>query len=359
LKALPPEVTRDAHHRERLRREARAAAVLTHPGICTVYALEEIDGQLYIASEYVDGHTLRDEIDNGQRPGPDTLLRTARELAAALASAHRRGIVHRDLKPENIMRTSDGRLKILDFGLAQGLGGGDQQRVTRTGFLVGTPAYMAPEQFHNQVADARTDVFAYGVVMYEYACGTHPVRAKTPLTAPRPAGDVIARCMQESPAERFASAAEILAALDRGGASETPHATWWRIHHFAIAALYVAAGILSWRIKEWVETPITVSLFLALGTAATVGGVLRGHLVFTERMNRSLLAHERRRTARATLMVDLLIGVILFVDGVVIGGVKALPAVIALSLALGIVLAALVLEPATTRAAFGDPNDRD
>src|ERR671932_342134 len=94
--------------------------------------------------------------------------------------------------------------------------------LTRTGFLVGTPAYMAPEQFHNQAADARSDVFAYGVVMYEYACGTHPVRAKTPLTAPRPAGDVIARCMQESPAERFASAAEILAALDRGGAAETP-----------------------------------------------------------------------------------------------------------------------------------------
>jgi protein kinase-like protein len=360
LKAVAPHLLRDPSQRERLRREGRAAASLTHPGICTVYALEEIDGDLYIATEFVDGHTLRDEIESGRRPRPDELLGTARELAAALASAHGKGIVHRDLKPENIMRTSDGRLKILDFGLAQAYGAGDPPPVTRTGFLVGTPAYMAPEQFHHHVAvDARADVFAYGVVMYEYACGTHPVRATSPLSAPRPIGDVIARCIREAPAERFASAVEIVVALGQSSAEESPHATWWRIHHFAIVGLYLAASILSWRIKEWIETPITVSLFLALGTAATVGGVLRGHLVFTERMNRALLAHERGRTARATLMVDLLIGAILFVDGVIIGSMKALPAVLALSLALGIVLAALVLEPATTRAAFGDWHDRD
>ena len=107
LKALAPHLMRDPAQRERLRREARAAAALTHPGICTVYALEEIDGELYIATEFVDGHTLREEIAIGpatvgdrDRAGP------ARELAAALASAHARGIVHRDLKPENIMRTA-------------------------------------------------------------------------------------------------------------------------------------------------------------------------------------------------------------------------------------------------------------
>jgi serine/threonine protein kinase len=119
LKALAPHLTRDPGQRERLRREARAAASLTHPGICTVYALEEIDGDLYIATEFVDGHTLGEEIRAGSQPARDDILGTARDLAAALASAHANGIVHRDLKPDNVMRTRDGGLKILDFGLAR------------------------------------------------------------------------------------------------------------------------------------------------------------------------------------------------------------------------------------------------
>ncbi len=119
LKALAPQLTREPLHRERLRREARAAAVLTHPGICTVYALEELDGELYIVTEFVEGRTLRDEIAGGKRPTLDMVVATARDLASALASAHAKGITHRDLKPENVMRTKDGRIKILDFGLAR------------------------------------------------------------------------------------------------------------------------------------------------------------------------------------------------------------------------------------------------
>src|SRR5712671_5810577 len=110
LKALAPHLIGDASHRERLRREARAAASLTHSGICTVYALEDVDGDLYIATEFLDGRTLREEIAAGERPSSRDVLRTARELASALASAHERGLVHRDLKPENVMRTRDGRL---------------------------------------------------------------------------------------------------------------------------------------------------------------------------------------------------------------------------------------------------------
>src|SRR5262249_35273706 len=119
LKVLAPHLVRDPGHRERLRREARAAAALTHPGICTVYALEEIDGQLFIASEVVEGRTLREEIAHARRPDPGEVVRMARDLASALAAAHAVGIVHRDLKPDNVMRTLDGRLKILDFGLAR------------------------------------------------------------------------------------------------------------------------------------------------------------------------------------------------------------------------------------------------
>ena len=106
LKALAPHLVRDPSQRERLRREARAAASLTHPGICTVYALEELNGELYIASEFVDGRTLGEEIRTGRAPSSGEVLRTARELADALASAHAKNIVHRDLKPDNVMRTS-------------------------------------------------------------------------------------------------------------------------------------------------------------------------------------------------------------------------------------------------------------
>jgi len=118
LKALLPAVTRDASQRERLRREARAAAALTHPGICTIYALEELDDDVFIAAEFVDGHSLREEIARADRPSPAAVLDCARELADALGSAHAKHITHRDLKPENVMRGRDRRLKILDFGLA-------------------------------------------------------------------------------------------------------------------------------------------------------------------------------------------------------------------------------------------------
>ncbi len=355
LKVLAPSLVGDPAHRERLRREAQAAAALTHPGICTVYALEEIDGALVIASEYVDGVTLRDEMLRRAEGGGDA-LRTARELAAALASAHARGIVHRDLKPENIMRTGDGRLKILDFGLARLPPAGEAANVpalTNTGVLLGTPAYMAPEQLRNERVDARADVFAFGVLMYEYCSGVHPLRAAAPYVIPGVMGEVIARCLREIPAERFASAVEIAQVLDRE-ATPTAERRWWRTHQVVVAMLYVAAATLAWQIKEWREVPATVGLFLALGAVSTIGAVLRGHLVFTERKNPARLPTERRRTGPPARLVDLLEGAMLFADAMLVAPFRALPAVFAIALALGIVLAALLLEPATNAAAFGD-----
>ena len=375
LKALAPHLMRDPVQRERLRGEARAAAALTHPGICTVYALEEIDGELYIATEFVEGHTLGEEIRSARRPSREEILGTAREVAGALAGAHAKGIVHRDLKPENVMRGRDGRLKILDFGLAR-IGGADAApRLTQPGMLIGTPAYMAPEQINGLPVDARADVFAFGVLLYEYACGTHPFAASTSLATvarvlesdARPLGaradvparlaDVIARCLQKAPADRFGSAAELLGALaaaDVDPPAPAPHATWWRAHQVVITLLYIAGATLAWRNKEWVETALTVAIFLALGAAATIGGVLRGHLVFTSVMNGAQLARERRRTRGATRLLDLLTAALLCADAALIAGTGALPAVFALALGLGIALASLVLEPATTAAAFGD-----
>jgi serine/threonine protein kinase len=386
LKALAPNFVRDAGHRERLRREARAAAGLSHPGICTVFALEEVDGELYIATEFIDGHTLRDEIMTGRRASTQEVLRTARDLASALASAHAKGIVHRDLKPENVMRTKDGRLKILDFGLARVDDSASEATQslphvarTRPGVLIGTPAYMSPEQINGEPIDVRADVFAFGVLMYEFACGVHPFQGSTPLAIiarvldsdaqpigarchdiPVALADLISRCLRKSPLERYASAAALVDALEHAGGAIAPaneHSTWWRVHQIVVILLYIGAAASAWQMKEWLETPLTVSLFLALGAGATIGGVLRGHLVFTDWVNPKHLIEEWRRTERARLVLDLLFASLLFVDAVLIARVGALPAVFALSLALGIALAALVLEPATTRAAFGDIRD--
>jgi serine/threonine protein kinase len=399
LKALAPHLTSDAAQRERLRREARAAASLAHPGICTVYALEEIDGNLYIATEFIDGHTLGEEIRAGRQPARDDIVRTARELAAALASAHAKGIVHRDLKPDNVMRAHDGRLKILDFGLARVDDAGRWETagatadaaargaspaspsyirpfVTQPGVIVGTPAYMAPEQINGQPIDVRADVFAYGVLLYEYSCGAHPFAAGSALATiarvlesdarplpmrcpevPSRVAEVIARCLRKAPAERFGSAAEILGALETAdGAQDAAglHATWWRVHQVVVIALYIVGAILVWYIKDRIETRVTVSLFLGFCAAATVGGVLRGHLVFTESMNRPQLAAERRRMGGAMTAIDLITSALLFADTAIIARVGALWAVFALALGLCIALASLVLEPATTAAAFGE-----
>ena len=383
LKALPPHLVTDPRQRERLKREARAAAGLTHPGICTVYALEELDGLLYIATEFVDGRTLREEIQSGRRPSPSEIRQTARELSAALAAAHVAGVVHRDLKPENVMRTADGRLKILDFGLAY-IDHPDRATVSfvsQTGAVLGTPAYMAPEQINGEPIDARADIFAFGVLMYEYSSGIHPFQASNPLAivgrvlnsavaplsssgvdAGRLIDQVIARCLQKAPANRYASAAELADALSRDDSlppAPSRHASWWRVHQITILVLYVAGVANAWRIKSWVETPVTLGLFLALGAATTVGGVLRGHLMFTERVNRRNFARERKRTAPALRTFDLVVAALMVGDGIAIAGRSALTAAITLGLGLGLAAAALVLEPSTTSAAFGDDDARD
>jgi hypothetical protein len=374
LKAPSPELTADPAHRDRLRREARAAAALAHPGICTIYALEELEGELFIATEYVEGETLRTAIDSGQRPDGDSVFATARELAAALAHAHNRGVTHRDLKPENVMRRPDGHLKILDFGLAlmESSGTGLDPRVTQRGAIAGTPAYLAPEQINGDAGDPRADIFAYGVLLYEYACGTHPFAAATPLATlarildsdatpiaercPQLPGvivEVIERCLQKEPANRFASAADVLRALDRSAlvGRARPMARWWRAHQLIVIALYFVACLTAWQIKEWNPGP-AVTLFVIAGIAATVGGVFRGHLLFTERLNRSSFALERRKAVPVTLATDLVLAISLAVDGAVIAPLQPLTGVLTIALAVGLALARLLVEPATTAAAF-------
>lgn len=374
LKALAPQLTSNPSQRERLRREARAAAGVSHPGVCTIYALEEYDNELFIVAEHVDGRTLREEIETGARPGATETLRAAREIADALAAAHAKSVIHRDLKPENVMRTGQGRLKILDFGLARMTAVIDEPavQVTEPGVLVGTPGYMAPEQLRGDRGDARVDVFAYGVMMYEYACGTHPFAAPstlaiagrilhsdaTPLQTlcpelPLPLAAVIERCLRKDPVERWASGGAIAAALaGSGSAAPGPVVRWWRTHQAVAIGLYFLASTVAWQIKDWHAGTATTALFGMIGVAATAAGVFRGHLLFTERMNRGALDGERRRAEAVTLFVDLLITGALLADAALAAPERALAAVLTAGLAVGIGLARLVVERSTAAAAF-------
>ena len=376
LKAIAPRFTGDPAHRERLKREAQAAAGLTyHRGICTVYALEEIEGELFIAAEYVDGQTLRHEIAHGPRPPAADILRTAREIASALAAAHARGITHRDLKPENIIRTADGSVKILDFGLARAdLPDGDtlMVKVTQTGMLVGTPGYIAPEQLNGERGDARSDVFVFGVIIYELACGVHPFDASSAVAVaarvlqsdvvpieslcpamPRAVSAVIERCLRKSPSERFASAAGISAALATNQTSVDRDAVgWWRAHQAIIVGLYFLASVVAWFIKEELGGT-AVAVFGVVGVAATVSGVLRSHLLFVERMNARALAAELRRTGFISRLTDGVICAALVVDALLLfASGWHLAAVLIAGLGAGVVIARLFLEPSRERDAF-------
>ncbi len=236
LKFVAKAIQDDPNARDRLIREARAASKLNHPNIVAIHAIEETPEHVFIAMEYIEGESIRSLVRRGAMTW-ERALELAPQILSALAMAHDHDIVHRDIKSDNIFLTSRGQVKVLDFGLARGRDA--STFVTRAGSSVGTPAYMSPEQVQDGEVDSRSDLFSFGVVLYEMVAGRMPFKGEheaavtysivneTPTavgmhnrTAPAALQSVIAKLLQKNPKDRYQSAAEVIEDLRRAGAGQ-------------------------------------------------------------------------------------------------------------------------------------------
>jgi len=228
LKFLPEEIGRDPEAKKRFLREAQAAAILDHPNICPVYEVDESEGEMFLTMAFIEGRSLKDRIAEGPLPLIE-VLGIAVQVAEGLKAAHERGVVHRDVKPANIMLNREGQVRITDFGLASLEGGVD---LTRPQTVLGTPAYMSPEQVRGEKTDLRTDVWSFGCTMFEMATGRRPFAGEqaqdvrdgilngappnpSSLRAEIPPGleEVVLKCLRKMPEDRFQDFESLMSAL--------------------------------------------------------------------------------------------------------------------------------------------------
>src|SRR5688572_28748499 len=261
LKFVSGGLASDAEALSRFQREARTASALNHPHICTIYDIGEQDGRSFIAMEYLEGAPLKDRLADGPL-GLDTVLRLGIQIADALDAAHTAGIIHRDIKPANIFIGSRDRVKVLDFGLAK-MRTTDRHQVdvttmagTRQGVVMGTVAYMAPEQARGEAVDHRADFWSVGLVLYEMVNGTRPAQAvRFPVEASPELERIVSKCLETERELRYQHAADLrtdLERLKRGqGATVAPQAAlgrrrtrWLLIGAAAVVVTAAVAGVI-------------------------------------------------------------------------------------------------------------------
>ncbi len=271
VKVLPEEFFEGEERRQRFEREAKLLAALNHPGIAAIYSFEEIGGRHLLVMELVDGETLRERITAGALPMRKAVDLGA-QIARGLAAAHGSGIVHRDLKPENVVLTKDGRAKILDFGLAKQrpIAAGEDTKsptmakATDAGMLLGTVGYMAPEQVRGQQADARSDIFAFGCVLFEMLTGKRAFKGDSAIETmnailkeepsepdvsgakiPSELDRLVRHCLEKNPAERFQSAGDLAFDLEALGGSSASGRAASRVSPGRPARRWIPAAALA------------------------------------------------------------------------------------------------------------------
>jgi len=306
IKVLPPDKVSDPERTQRFMREAKAASALNHPNIVTVHDIRSDSGVDFIVMEYIDGRTL-DQVIPPKGLAVATALRYAIQIADALARAHEAGIVHRDLKPSNVIVTNDERIKLLDFGIAKLLerADGTADASTKTtpltdeGIVIGTAAYMSPEQAEGRRIDARSDVFSFGALLYEMVTGRTPFRGNSALSvlsailnedppspsllAPTVSPDVdrlILRCLRKDPARRYQTMADLKVALDDLAASDSGSPAQTRTFRRArgrrwvwAAVIPVALAVVAYAGWQSFRRPPPAPALRAVPLAALPGGV--------------------------------------------------------------------------------------
>ena len=346
LKLVRADLPAGSEGRSRLLREARLAANLSHPNICVVHDVGEMDGRPFVTMELLRGETLRHRLSRSRTLSLDDTIRVGRDVAAALGEAHRQGVVHRDIKPENIMILPDGRVKVLDFGLAKVVDGLDDSAavtefspsqaptnidprqsptmpispasLTSPGTILGTYHYLSPEQASAAPVDARSDIFSFGVVLYEMLSGRHPfdatsypdllevIRTQDPPSlpglrpdAPAAVTGVVERCLRKKPEDRYADGRELTSALESAGA---PRRTWQRAAApwvgVALATIALLTGLWWAGLLGIVESPGPAPLPLV--TQVTFDGAWLPQLS----PDGSMLAYAMRRDGVNVAMVQ-------------------------------------------------------